>query len=160
MAMHLQNFFRQTQGRDGTSHFVVTLSAPAFALAVAVVAVTLGWCFFMGFMVGRGQNPEKHLEEIAGMLQPAGQQAQAPAAKPEDAAQGQDGAAGQGGQDGPGGQDAGAQGAEAVTHGNTDKTVLVHKEAGCLIHRHVIVDQPPLDGSCVRDCPVVFIGFR
>ena len=113
MAMHLQNFFRQTQGRDGTSHFVVTLSAPAFALAVAVVAVTLGWCFFMGFMVGRGQNPEKHLEEIAGMLQPAGQQAQAPAAKPEDAAQGQDGVAGQGGQDGPGGQDAGAQGAEA-----------------------------------------------
>ena len=91
--MPLQNFFRQTQGRDGTSHFVVTLSAPAFALAIAVVAVTLAWCFFMGFMVGRGQNPEKHLEEIAGMLQPAGQQAQAPAAKPEDAAQGQDGAA-------------------------------------------------------------------
>ena len=56
--MPLQNFFRQTQGRDGTSHFVVTLSAPAFALAIAVVAVTLAWCFFMGFMVGRGQNPD------------------------------------------------------------------------------------------------------
>ena len=106
MAMHLQNFFRQTQGRDGTSHFVLTLSAPAFALAVAVVAVTLGWCFFMGFMVGRGQNPEKHLEEIAGMLQPAGQQAAQPGQRPDgEPAQGQDDPAGQDGQGDQNGQD-------------------------------------------------------
>ena len=126
MAMHLQNFFRQTQGRDGTSHFVVTLSAPAFALAVAVVAVTLGWCFFMGFMVGRGQNPEKHLEEIAGMLQPAGQQAAQPGQRPDgEPAQGQDDPAGQDGQGDQNGQD--GRNADAGQDGQAGQNV---EEAG------------------------------
>lgn len=69
MALNLQNFFRRSQTRDGTPRFSLTLSAPAAAMIGTIALVILGWCFFMGFMVGRGQNPEKHLEEIAGILQ-------------------------------------------------------------------------------------------
>ena len=65
MAFSLQNFIRTTQTRDGSPRFVITLSAPASALIAAILIVIVAWCFFMGFMVGRGQNPEKHLEEIA-----------------------------------------------------------------------------------------------
>lgn len=65
MAFSLQNFIRTTQTRDGSPRFVITLSAPASALIAAIIIVIVAWCFFMGFMVGRGQNPEKHLEEIA-----------------------------------------------------------------------------------------------
>ena len=77
MAFSLQNFIRTTQTRDGSPRFVITLSAPASALIAAILIVIVAWCFFMGFMVGRGQNPEKHLEEIAAIEGDA---------KPEDAA--------------------------------------------------------------------------
>ena len=68
MAFSLQNFIRTTQTRDGSPRFVITLSAPASALIAAILIVIVAWCFFMGFMVGRGQNPEKHLEEIAAIV--------------------------------------------------------------------------------------------
>ena len=47
---------------------MITLSAPASALIAAILIVIVAWCFFMGFRVGRGQNPEKHLEEIAAIV--------------------------------------------------------------------------------------------
>ena len=89
MAFSLQNFIRTTQTRDGSPRFVITLSAPASALIAAILIVIVAWCFFMGFMVGRGQNPEKHLEEIAAIVgQAKTDDAGAPQgdAKPGDAA--------------------------------------------------------------------------
>ena len=89
MAFSLQNFIRTTQTRDGSPRFVITLSAPASALIAAILIVIVAWCFFMGFMVGRGQNPEKHLEEIAAIVgQAKNDEAAAPQgdAKPGDAA--------------------------------------------------------------------------
>ena len=88
MAFSLQNFIRTTQTRDGSPRFVITLSAPASALIAAILIVIVAWCFFMGFMVGRGQNPEKHLEEIAAIVgQAKNDEAAAPQgdAKPGDA---------------------------------------------------------------------------
>lgn len=69
MAAPLQNFLKRTQARDGSPRFSLTLSGPALALVGAVVIAILGWSFFMGFMVGRGQNPEEHMDEIAQMFQ-------------------------------------------------------------------------------------------
>lgn len=40
------------------------------ALALALVCAVL-WSFFMGYMVGRGQNPERGVESVAGLLLPA-----------------------------------------------------------------------------------------
>lgn len=93
MAFSLQNFIRTTQTRDGSPRFVITLSAPASALIAAILIVIVAWCFFMGFMVGRGQNPEKHLEEIAAIVgqskdeQADADQAAAPGADGSGAAQ-------------------------------------------------------------------------
>lgn len=46
--------------------FALHLSLPTVLAVGIVLAVTVGWTFFMGFMVGRGQNPATHLEEITG----------------------------------------------------------------------------------------------
>ncbi|WP_022656522.1 SPOR domain-containing protein [uncultured Desulfovibrio sp.] len=74
--------------------FTVSLSGVAVAaLGVALVAA-VGWAFFMGFMVGRGQNPEKRVEQMTGMAReerapratadlPAGPAARNPAGQPE-----------------------------------------------------------------------------
>ena len=93
MAFSLQNFIRTTQTRDGSPRFVITLSAPASALIAAILIVIVAWCFFMGFMVGRGQNPEKHLEEIAAIVgQAKNDESAAPQgdAKPGDAGTAED----------------------------------------------------------------------
>lgn len=93
MAFSLQNFIRTTQTRDESPRFVITLSAPASALIAAILIVIVAWCFFMGFMVGRGQNPEKHLEEIAAIVgQAKNDESAAPQgdAKPGDAGTAED----------------------------------------------------------------------
>ncbi|MCD7985373.1 MAG: SPOR domain-containing protein [Desulfovibrio sp.] len=81
--------------------FTVSLSGVAVAALGVVLVAAVGWAFFMGFMVGRGQNPEKRVEQMTGMAHedqalravtppaglpaepaaanPAGQPAQAPA---------------------------------------------------------------------------------
>ena len=52
-------------------HFVLNLNKP-ITIVIAVVLVTVvGWSFFMGFMIGRGHNPEKHLEEMADIFHPS-----------------------------------------------------------------------------------------
>lgn len=48
----------------------LNLSAAATAaLALALVAA-VGWSFFMGYMVGRGEDPERGVESVAGLLLP------------------------------------------------------------------------------------------
>ena len=48
--------------------FVIRLSGPMLALLGAILAVAVGWSFFMGFMVGRGQNPETRVEQMTSMI--------------------------------------------------------------------------------------------
>lgn len=57
--------------------FVVRLSGPMATLLGAILAVAVGWSFFMGFMVGRGQNPETRVEQMTNLISP-----DAPKAKP------------------------------------------------------------------------------
>lgn len=47
------------------------------ALLGVILAVAVGWSFFMGFMVGRGQNPETRVEQMTSMISK-----DAPKAKP------------------------------------------------------------------------------
>lgn len=43
--------------------------SPRMALILGVILVcAVGWSFFMGFMVGRGQNPQAGIHEITGLL--------------------------------------------------------------------------------------------
>ena len=62
--------------------FVIRLSGPMAALLGTILAVAVGWSFFMGFMVGRGQNPETRVEQMTNMISK-----DAPAAKPMPAQQ-------------------------------------------------------------------------
>ena len=48
--------------------FVIRLSGPMLALLGVILAVAVGWSFFMGFMVGRGQNPETRVEQMTSMI--------------------------------------------------------------------------------------------
>ncbi|MDE6734193.1 MAG: SPOR domain-containing protein [Desulfovibrio sp.] len=43
--------------------------AAAAALGLALVAA-VGWAFFMGYLVGRGEHPERGVESVAGLLRP------------------------------------------------------------------------------------------
>ncbi|MGE9985008.1 SPOR domain-containing protein [Desulfovibrio sp. SGI.169] len=57
----------QRAAADEPRGFSINLSRVAVAtLGLALIAV-VGWAFFMGFMVGRGQNPEKRVEQMTGM---------------------------------------------------------------------------------------------
>ena len=48
--------------------FVIRLSGPMAALLGTILVVAVGWSFFMGFMVGRGQNPETRVEQMTNMI--------------------------------------------------------------------------------------------
>ena len=115
--------------------FVIRLSGPMATLLGTILAVAVGWSFFMGFMVGRGQNPETRVEQMTNLMsqdapkaKPAPQEAPAPdpAAQPDtadaqnaapggDAGQASGAAAPQQGKPGqdPKGQKAAAQGQQA-----------------------------------------------
>jgi hypothetical protein len=47
---------------------VIRLSGPMAAILGLVLVVAVGWSFFMGFMVGRGQNPETRVEQMTGLM--------------------------------------------------------------------------------------------
>lgn len=49
--------------------FTISLSGAAVTALSVVLIAAVGWSFFMGFMVGRGQNPEKRVGQMTGMLQ-------------------------------------------------------------------------------------------
>lgn len=93
MALEMQNYVRRMQTREGSKRFAVTLSPAAMAVVGLGLLIILGWCFYMGFMIGRGQNPEEHLQRMAAILQPADEQkaaqpgaAPAPEGQPAEAA--------------------------------------------------------------------------
>ena len=46
---------------------VLRLSAPMATLLGLILMAAVGWSFFMGFMVGRGQNPEQRVEQMTGL---------------------------------------------------------------------------------------------
>lgn len=52
---------------DKGRRFTFSLSGAAVAALALVLVTAVGWSFFMGFMVGRGQNPEKRVEQMTGM---------------------------------------------------------------------------------------------
>ena len=56
------------------------------SLLGAILAVAVGWSFFMGFMVGRGQNPETRVEQMTSMISKEAPKATAPDAPTPDAA--------------------------------------------------------------------------
>ena len=71
--------------------FVIRLSGPMAALLGTILAVAVGWSFFMGFMVGRGQNPETRVEQMTSMISkdtatPKGKASQPEAPAPDAAA--------------------------------------------------------------------------
>lgn len=66
--------------------FVIRLSGPMLSLLGAILAVAVGWSFFMGFMVGRGQNPETRVEQMTSMISKDAPKATAPDAPMPDAA--------------------------------------------------------------------------
>ncbi len=104
MPQPLRKSFQKAAAAGGGNkprRFTVSLSGVAVAALGVVLVAAVGWAFFMGFMVGRGQNPEKRVEQMTGMAHeeqapravtpptglpvepaaanPAGQPAQAPA---------------------------------------------------------------------------------
>ncbi len=101
MAQEKQTTISWQQGRG----LNITASPALLSLLGVIVLCVLGWCFYLGFMVGRGQNPEKHLQEMAAILSPAEKPAQAVA--PNGSAQ-TPGEAGQAAQPADQGADAGA----------------------------------------------------
>ena len=46
---------------------VLRLSPPMATLLGLILMAAVGWSFFMGFMVGRGQNPEQRVEQMTGL---------------------------------------------------------------------------------------------
>ena len=63
--------------------FVIRLSGPMATLLGTILAVAVGWSFFMGFMVGRGQNPETRVEQMTSMISKDSAVPKAKAAQPE-----------------------------------------------------------------------------
>ncbi len=97
MALDMKSPPQQEEAKPARkSGFNLRLSGPAACLVSAGILLMLGWGFYMGFLIGRGQNPEEHLQKIAAVWQDKGQQetgappAETPQpAQPEKAAQAQ-----------------------------------------------------------------------
>lgn len=81
MPRPLRKSFQRTTA-DEARGFSINLSRVAVAALGLVLMAVVGWAFFMGFMVGRGQNPEKRVEQMTGMAheEPAPQVVAGPAA--------------------------------------------------------------------------------
>lgn len=45
----------------------LTLSTPMLAAICLVFAAAVAWAFYMGYMVGQGQNPQESIQEITGL---------------------------------------------------------------------------------------------
>lgn len=91
MPQPLRKSFQKSAASGGKPRrFTFSLSGVAVAVAALgmVLAAAVGWAFFMGFMVGRGQNPEKSVEQMTGMLGDEQVQPAAPAPQTAPAAPG------------------------------------------------------------------------
>lgn len=60
---------REARPSDRPPRTLNLSAAATAALALALVAA-VGWSFFMGYMVGRGEDPERGVESVAGLLLP------------------------------------------------------------------------------------------
>lgn len=60
---------REARSSDRPPRTLNLSAAATAALALALVAA-VGWSFFMGYMVGRGEDPERGVESVAGLLLP------------------------------------------------------------------------------------------
>ena len=89
MPQPLRKSFQKSAASGGKPRrFTFSLSGVAVAALGMVLAAAVGWAFFMGFMVGRGQNPEKSVEQMTGMLGDEQVQPAAPAPQTAPAAPG------------------------------------------------------------------------
>ena len=80
MPQPLRKSFQKSAASGGKPRrFTFSLSGVAVAALGLVLVAAVGWAFFMGFMVGRGQNPEKSVEQMTGMLRDEQVQPAAPA---------------------------------------------------------------------------------
>lgn len=80
MPQPLRKSFQKSAASGGKPRrFTFSLSGVAVAALGLVLVAAVGWAFFMGFMVGRGQNPEKSVEQMTGMLRNEQAQPAAPA---------------------------------------------------------------------------------
>lgn len=80
MPQPLRKSFQKSASSGGKHRrFTFSLSGVAVAALGLVLVAAVGWAFFMGFMVGRGQNPEKSVEQMTGMLRDEQAQPAAPA---------------------------------------------------------------------------------
>lgn len=89
MPQPLRKSFQKSAASGGKPRrFTFSLSGVAVAALGLVLVAAVGWAFFMGFMVGRGQNPEKSVEQMTGMLRDEQAQPAAPAPQTAPAAPG------------------------------------------------------------------------
>lgn len=64
-----RRFSRETPP-SGRPPRTLNLSAAATAALGLALVAAVGWSFFMGYMVGRGEDPERGVESVAGLLLP------------------------------------------------------------------------------------------
>ena len=84
MPQPLRKSFQKSASSGGKPRrFTFSLSGVAVAALGLVLVAAVGWAFFMGFMVGRGQNPEKSVEQMTGMLRDEQAQPAAPSSPPQ-----------------------------------------------------------------------------
>lgn len=62
-------FQERASSPERKSRLSLSFSWPVLGIMGLVLACAVAWAFFMGFMVGRGQNPETKFREIAGIEQ-------------------------------------------------------------------------------------------
>ncbi len=70
MALETQSQARPAQRGPDAAH-TRGLSPRGLALLAAALLLVLAWSFYMGFLVGRGQNPEEQLKKISEVWQGA-----------------------------------------------------------------------------------------
>ncbi len=121
MPRPLRKSFQKAAAGEARGLTVKLSRATVAALGLVLVAV-VGWAFFMGFMVGRGQNPEKHVEQMTGMAHKE-QPAQAPAEPSAENAAGQTPQTGQPVADAASGAEQAASSALSAPLGQTPQAV-------------------------------------
>ncbi len=56
---------QEGRGRGGMQ---IHVSPAVLSFGAVILVSVLFWCFYFGFMVGRGQNPEEHLAQMTSIL--------------------------------------------------------------------------------------------
>lgn len=75
MPSFLSKFLQKGIWPPGGYGFSLRLSGLTLGVGGVLIAAVVAWAFFMGFWVGRGQNPEQKLEQMRAGLAPGSQTA-------------------------------------------------------------------------------------